>query len=160
MAEALYYKEKDRVLYVAAEGHITAALCADLRARAFERFDGAPTVEGMFVDLSSCDYMDSTFMGLLVGFNKRLLKISGKKLTIVKPTESCRGLLATLGVLSLVEVREDPTEFPPDMENVVRTQSTGAELLLKAHENLMELSEDNKKRFSALHSVLSDRTKD
>jgi anti-anti-sigma factor len=156
--EALRYKEKDNVLYIRAEGHVTAALCADLRFMVFERFDSEPAVAGMFVDLSACTYMDSTFMGLLVGFHKRLARVKAGKLRIVNPTKSALELLSGLGLVPLVEVVGGPVSFPPDMEDVLKTRSTGADLLLKAHENLMELSEDNAKRFSTLHSVLKKQS--
>jgi len=78
VAEALFYKEDRNTLYLRAQGHITASLCADLRGMVFSRFEKTPQVENMYVDLSACDYMDSTFMGLLVGFNKRLVKAAGK----------------------------------------------------------------------------------
>jgi len=156
--EALLYKEKDNTLYLRAEGHVTAALCADLRFIVFSRFDAAPTVSAMYVDLSACTYMDSTFMGLLVGFNKRLARTGAGKLKIVRPTTPARELLSGLGLLSLIEIVEEKVAFPADMDNVLKTQATGADLLLKAHENLMELSDENVKRFSTLHAVLKKQT--
>ena len=160
MPEALRYKEKDAVLYIRAEGHVTAALCADLRFMIFERFDAEPTLKGMYVDLSECTYMDSTFMGLLVGFHKRLARVKAGKLRIVNPTKTARELLSGLGLLPLIEMIEEQVPFPSDMVDVLKTRSAGADLLLKAHENLMELSEDNVKRFSTLHTVLKKQAID
>lgn len=154
MPEVLRYKEKDGYLYVRAEGHVTASLCADLRFIVFGRFDKAPPVAGMYVDLSACTYMDSTFMGLLVGFNKRLAKAGAGKLHIVKPTKSARDLLTGLGLVALVDISDQDVAFPEDMEDVVKTRNTGADVVLKTHENLMELSDENAKRFATLHSVL------
>jgi anti-anti-sigma factor len=158
--EALRYKEKDDVLYIRAEGHVTAALCADLRFMIFERFDAEPKVKGMYVDLSECTYMDSTFMGLLVGFHKRLARVKAGKLRIVNPTKTARDLLSGLGLLPLIDIVEEAVPFPADMVDVLKTRTAGADLLLKAHENLMELSEDNVKRFSTLHSVLKKQAGD
>lgn len=157
MPEALQYKEKDDALYVRAAGHVTAALCADLRFIAFARFDETPPVKAMYVDLSACSYMDSTFMGLLVGFNKRLAKTGAPKLKVVRPASAAKELLSGLGLLPLIEILDEEVPFPAEMEDVVKTRSTGADLLLKAHENLMELSDENVKRFSTLHSVLKNQ---
>ncbi|HCM28373.1 MAG: hypothetical protein A2Z99_09395 [Treponema sp. GWB1_62_6] len=157
MGEALYYKEDGGKLYLKAQGHISAALCADLRSLVFERFDKVPAVTAMFVDLSLCDYMDSTFMGLLVGFNKRLARCGGKRLAIVAPTATAAELLSGLGLTSLVEIVKEEN-FPEDMENIVKTRTASSDLLMKAHENLMELSEANKKRFATLHSVLKGQS--
>ena len=74
MEEALLFAERDNKVYIRAFGHITAAACGTLKARIFERFESSPSPDNLYVDLSSCEYMDSTFMGLLVGFNKRLLR--------------------------------------------------------------------------------------
>ena len=162
MSEALYYKEQDNVLYIRAEGHVTAALCADLRERIFSRFEESAPVKAVYVDLSGCDYMDSTFMGLLVGFSKRLARLGAARLVITKPTDAARGLLDGLGLTALVDIVDADLPFPEEMENVLRTKSANNELLLKAHENLMELSEENRKKFALLHEALkkSSETKE
>ena len=157
MPETLRYKEMNNVLYIQAEGHITASLCSDLRSMVFTRFDGQPAVVAVNVDLSTCSYMDSTFMGLLVGFNKRLAKIGAGRLRIIKPTTQARELIEGLGLLPLVEIVDERVIFPENMINIIKTTATGADLLLKAHENLMELSDENKKRFATLHSVLKNQ---
>jgi anti-anti-sigma factor len=156
VGEALYYMENEGTLYVRAEGHVTAALCSDLRERVFSRFESSPPVQDVFVDLSACDYMDSTFMGLLVGFNKRLARSASKRIVIVRPTDTARELLSGLGLASLIDIVEEKVPFPEDMENVVKTRSASADLLLKTHENLMELSEENRKKFAALHTALKN----
>ncbi len=157
MPEALYYQESDNTLFLRALGHITAALCADLRERVYSRLDGGVPVSGMYVDLASCDYMDSTFMGLLVGFNKRLLKSTGKRLVLVAPSAGALDLLAGLGLTALVDIRDAGPAFPKDMEPVEKTRAPGADMLLRAHENLMDISEENRKKFAGLHSVLKGR---
>jgi anti-sigma B factor antagonist len=151
--EALFYKEEGNTLYIRAEGHLTAALCADLRELVFSRIDAQPRVEGIKADLSGVTYMDSTFMGLLVGFTKRLSK-NNATLQIFNPSKIAEELLDSLGICDLVEVSREANIFPTEMRNIVKTKQTGSDLLLKAHENLMELSEANKKKFETLHAVL------
>lgn len=155
--EALYYKEENQCLYLKGEGHITAILCADLRELVFKRFEEENPIEAFYVDLSSCDYMDSTFMGLLVGFNKRMQKLMKKRITIVRPSPTAKDLLDGLGLTSLVAISDEMVPFPANMENINQTMNASVDLLLHSHENLMELSEENKKKFSALHSVLKSQ---
>lgn len=157
MPEALYYKEEDNRLFLKGEGHITAILCADLRELVFSRFDQGEPIEAFYVDLSGCDYMDSTFMGLLIGFNKRMLKLMKKRITIVCPTPTAKDLLEGLGLTTLVDMIDEPVPFPKDMIDINQTKSASVDLLLHSHENLMEISEENKKKFSALHSVLKSQ---
>jgi anti-anti-sigma factor len=109
--EALYVKEAAQTIYIRAQGHVTAALCSDLKGRIFERLEAKPPVENVYVDLSSCDYMDSTFLGLLVGINKRFLRFSERPLTVVRPTPPCTELLRTIGILRLVKVQEESFPF-------------------------------------------------
>jgi anti-anti-sigma factor len=155
--EALYFKECANTFYIRAMGHVTASLCSDLKNRVFERLEAKPPVENVFVDLSQCDYMDSTFLGLLVGINKRFLRFSERPITIVRPTVPCTELLKTIGILRLVRVTEEEIDFPSAMENVVTAEKATAEFLLDVHEDLIDLSDDNKKRFSTLYTVLKSQ---
>ncbi len=158
MEEALFIKEAANVIYIRAHGHVTAALCSDLKGRIFERMEAKPPVENVYVDLSLCDYMDSTFLGLLVGINKRFLRFSERPLCVVRPSPPCTELLKTIGILRLLRVLEEPVAFPEGMESVVATEKATAEFLLDVHENLMDLSDENKRKFSTLYSVLKSQS--
>lgn len=157
MEEALYVKETARTIYICAQGHVTAALCSDLKSRIFERLEAKPPVDNVYVDLSGCDYMDSTFLGLLVGINKRFLRFSERPLTVVRPSPPCVELLRTIGILRLVRILEEPVAFPGSMESIVTAEKATAEFLLDVHENLMDLSEDNRRKFSTLYTVLKSQ---
>lgn len=160
MSEALLFQEQENVLYLKAQGHITALLCAGLRERVFSRLDSRPLVTAMYVDLSDCDYMDSTFMGLLVGFNKRLIRMQSKKLIIVQASQTARKLLSGLGLDALVDFVDHAVVFPENMQTLDALQKANTDLLIKAHENLMEISDENKQKFSGLHEVLKKQQKE
>lgn len=159
MEEALYYSELANILYIRATGHITAAPCTELRNRVTERLQHDPRPIGIYIDFSACEYMDSTFMGLLVGVNKRFQKLSGSRIILFNLNKTCHDLLDTLGIIDLVSVSAEAVEFPQDMEKVVEAGSTNPEFLLNAHENLMELSEENKKKFETLGTILKQQIK-
>lgn len=160
MGEALYYQETEEGLFVRARGHITAAISTDLRELVLARLTRAPVPPVLGVDLSECDYMDSTFMGLLVGFHKRYKALTGRPLTIVRPTAECSKLLAGLGILKLMSVVTGPEPTLPDRWNGVQAvHSPSTEVLLTAHRNLSELSPENQVKFSALQSVLEQELK-
>jgi anti-anti-sigma factor len=159
VAEALLYKEINATIYIKAEGHITAALCADLRERFFSRLNTEPRINTLYVNLSKCEYMDSTFIGLLIGFNKQLIRFAKKSITIVQPSETTYNLLEDLGLTTLLEIVDTPIPFPEDMENIIQTKKTGVDLLLTTHENLMEVSEENKNKFASLHKALKEQQK-
>lgn len=152
--EAVFVKERDNKLYIRAVGHVTAGISATLRQRIYRRLEQQPVPDAIYVDLSSCEYMDSTFMGLLVGFNKRFEKLTGKRLELPVPSGTCAGLLENLGIHSLLGILDRPVEFPEEMENVAKTDAASTEFILKSHENLIEISEENRRRFALLHKIL------
>jgi anti-anti-sigma factor len=152
--EALLLSEQNNVIYIRAVGHITANSCADLKARVFERIEAEPIIGNLYVDLSSCNYMDSTFMGLLVGFNKRFLRVAERPITILGATDTCAKLLKTIGIARMVVMSDEMVAYPERMEAVGGAKAD-ASFLLAAHEDLIELSEENEKRFSALRTVLA-----
>ena len=98
--------------------------------------------------------MDSTFLGLLVGLNKRFKALSGRPITLVRVNSTCGGLLRTIGVTKLVEIADTSPDFPKIMERVGPGPRATAEFLLDAHEELSGLSDENKARFSTLTETL------
>lgn len=159
MEEVLFIKETNNRVFIRAQGHITANACPELKARVFDRLDAKPAVEDVIIDLSSCEYMDSTFMGLIVGFNKRFMRFSERPIRLVGLNETCTKLLRTIGVLRLVTIEDEAPSFPEPLERLGPGTKAGAGLVLKAHEELIELSEENERRFSALRDVLKDAAK-
>jgi anti-anti-sigma factor len=151
---AVFYKDSGDSAYVRAVGHITAKLCTGLKDRIYARIGADKTLEAVHVDLSQCEYMDSTFMGLLVGIRKALKAIEGAALYLHAPDATCRELLKSVGILSIAIVTEDVPEFPPLLVNTAAAEELKPEFILNSHEDLMELSEENRRRFAGLRAVL------
>ncbi len=160
MEEAVYYKSEDGNVYIRATGHVTALVCPPLKTAVFERLDSQPPVAKVYLDLSDCEYMDSTFLGLIVGTQKRYARLfAGAKgacgsIVLVGVNEACKGLLRTIGVLGMVELSEAEIPFPADLPRLSGEARASARFLLDAHEDLSDLSAENRKRFSTLTSVL------
>jgi anti-anti-sigma factor len=153
--EAVYFKSEGTTLFIKATGHVTALVCPPLKTAVFQRLDAAPAAEKVYLDLSECEYMDSTFLGLIVGTQKRFSRQArGASIVLLAVNEACTGLLRTIGVLGMVELSDAEVPFPPDMPRLSGESRTSARFLLDAHEELSELSSENRKRFSALTTVL------
>jgi anti-anti-sigma factor len=156
--EAVYFKSEGSTLYIRATGHVTALVCPPLKAAVFQRLDSEPAAEKVYLDLSACEYMDSTFLGLIVGTQKRFSRLAGVKpkgtIVLLAVNEACKGLLRTIGVLGMVELSDAEVPFPTDIARLSGESRTSARFLLDAHEELSELSSENRKRFSALTTVL------
>ena len=109
---------------------------------------GATTI---CIDLSACSGMDSTFMGLLVGYAKQLDTSAGR-LVIVNPSPGNLRLLQMLGVTLVVPVIEK--QDAPDVNFITLTSDpqmsplTRMELVQRAHQNLIKLTDANQGKFS------------
>ena len=158
VAEALFFQENETGLFVQAQGHITAAVSTDLRELILGRLTKAPVPPLLAVDLSNCDYMDSTFMGLLVGFHKRYKVLTGRGLTILRPTPECLKLLNGLGILKLMTLSSGTEPASPESWISLKpSHSPSTEILLNAHQDLSEISPENEMKFSALQNVLEQQ---
>lgn len=153
----ILYKEVDNNIYLSAQGHITARYCTSLKSTVFERLEIQPSVSGIYLDLSSCTYMDSTFLGLIAGFNKKMKTLNGTKIHVQNADINCMSLLDSMGIARIVDIKNTPVIFPSDMKRIEDTKKTTAIDILTAHENLMDISEDNHKKFSSLHHILSSQ---
>ena len=158
VAESLFFQENETGLFIRAQGHITAAVSTDLRELIQSRLTRAPVPGLLAVDLSDCEYMDSTFMGLLVGFHKRYKVLTGRALTILRPSQDCIKLLTGLGILKLMTLVSGPEPVSPETWTALKASHLpSTEVLLHAHKDLSEISADNEKKFSALQSVLEQQ---
>ncbi|MBN1412471.1 MAG: STAS domain-containing protein [Spirochaetales bacterium] len=155
MQNTIFYSEEDNKIFIRAHGHITAPLCYGLRQKVFNRFDINTEINGIYADLSGCDYMDSTFMGLLIGFNKKLEQMYQKQLYIIQPSKESKLHLADLGLDKILAYSEKDMSFPVKMEIVSQKEKVPAEFVLKAHEDLMELTEENRKKFLKVKEMLT-----
>ena len=112
-----------------------------------------------YIDLSSCQGMDSTFMGLLVG-QAQAFADKGGRLAVVKPNEMCLRLLRMLGVDEVVTVvpeAEVPSaEYVDIAGDAAIDPKARTELIRQAHQNLASLNDENRAKFSAFLKALDD----
>jgi anti-anti-sigma factor len=109
------------------------------------------------VDLSACSGMDSTFMGLLVGFSQELTQTKGR-LVVVNPTIQNGKLLDMLGVSAVLpviaQVQPADLEFVVIPVNPAISPGQRLEIVKRAHQNLVGLSEANAAKFSSFLAAL------
>lgn len=104
------------------------------------------------IDMRQCIGMDSTFMGVLAGLACRLRSMD-KTLELIHLSEKNRNLLATLGVDQVVRHYDDAhghaclcdqsTALPVDQSS----KKDLAETALQAHQQLVQINEENQPRF-------------
>jgi len=104
------------------------------------------------VDLRNCKHMDSTFMGVLAGLaaSQKKARLEAPKITNLSPRN--RELLETLGLDNVLILTERDTENPDsDYQFLDQTspedKRDSAELMLEAHQKLIEADERNASKF-------------
>jgi anti-sigma B factor antagonist len=144
-----------------------------LRRYALERIERG--CGEFFVDLTKCDGMDSTFLGVLAGIGLRLRQDGRKgKLHVVNISARNMELLQTLGLDRLFCIGESPSELrnghpPADTEfdrlpdsdastlSKPLDKSDTADLMLEAHGNLVRADQRNASRFRDLTKFLREK---
>jgi anti-anti-sigma factor len=153
--DSLLFGNDQRGYFLAARGNIRANLCFPLRESLLAQLEKERSVPAVYADLSQCDYMDSTFIGLMVAVDKQLRKTSGGRLHLLRPSPACLEILAQIGLQTYLLIEEAPAEFPAEMEEVSPVKDKpAAEFILSAHEALMETSEEARKKFALLKEML------
>ncbi|MFQ3168962.1 MAG: anti-anti-sigma factor [Limisphaerales bacterium] len=115
------------------------------------------------LDLSDCQLMDSTFLGVLVGLNRTLSQAGpGGGFSLYKPTESVRVLLDNLGILELFKTAEslgqvEAAEPAEDAEAADKTELTRTSL--EAHKTLIEANPKNEAKFKEVTRFLEEDLK-
>jgi len=154
ITDSILVGEDGRGIFLAALGSIRASLCYPLREAVLSRIEEAADVPAVFLDLSRCVYMDSTFIGLAVAMDRKLQRGSDGRLHVVDPSPECVDLLRQLGLLEILLVQTGGMN-PPAMRGLdAASERPGAEFILRAHEALMESSEEARRKFGLLRDVL------
>lgn len=87
---------------VRVRGRAQAHQCPAFRRFAEEALSGH--ARRLQVDLSECEYFDSTFLGTLLHLRKTPGQDGGSMLTLVAPSEQCLQILGRMGARSLFRI--------------------------------------------------------
>ena len=115
------------------------------------------------LDLSDCQLMDNTFLGVLVGLNRTLAQAGSEDgISLYKPTKPIRVLLDNLGILELFGTTESLGQAEaaesveqgaaPDKTDLTRTS-------LEAHQTLIDANPGNEAKFKEVTRFLEEDLK-
>jgi anti-anti-sigma factor len=128
------------------------------------------------VDLGACTYLDSTFLGTLLGLGLKLKENGGGRLHILNANPRNLELLKNLGLDRLISIESASTEISPgsrggtnstvlngvkeenltEMPCAIPTRAEAAPTILEAHENLMEFDPRNVPKFKDVVEFLRE----
>lgn len=127
------------------------------------------------VDLSACTGLDSTFMGMLIGISKRLKQCVQGCLHIINASGRNAQLLRGLGVQHFCSLSEDAGPFRGEhpeggvaapqvslencreVEHQALTKGEQTAHCLKAHQDLCEISRDNRQKFQDVVELMDQK---
>ena len=98
------------------------------------------------IDLSNCDAMDSTFMGVLTMLALKLRK-RGEKVVLAGASETLLKLLRDLGVAKLFTFSEAANSADGEDASAKRDMLTTAETVEEAHRALADINPENAEKF-------------
>jgi len=138
--DVVFYGETDHAAYLALRGRATWMHCDAFHETALTVLDaGRPLV----LDLSGCEYMDSTCLGTV----HELVARGGVSLVGVGP--AVRALFEELSMQQVLAAIRDDGPAAPELHalGARREQAATQKRILQAHEALSALSEHNREEF-------------
>lgn len=152
--ERIYFGAAGNDLVIIPFGHITAALCPELKAKIQDRLGPDSRIAALRFDFSECSYMDSTFLGLIVYFSKTARNLGIGAPVIHHANAQCKSLFRTMGMSKMLEFTEEPCPSPIAGEWLASNEALSTGFLLDVHKELSLLSPENEERFRPLTSAL------
>ena len=120
-------------------------------------------VNRFVVDLDACTYLDSTFLGILLGLGLKLKMAGNGLLHILNASPRNIELLRNLGLDRLIHIdaKRAGTNGVPEvafkeMPCPVQTKAEAGPTILEAHENLMEFDPRNVPKFKDVVEFLRE----
>lgn len=155
MSDGICLKTIGDSLYLRGGGSLNARNCEDFKNTVHRLINSG--IKTVHIDLKSCTYMDSTFLGLLVGVHKKVRQSGGDGVTIYEPSSSALEHLEAMGIDKIIRIASVARTFPESMDECPSCPTSNPEEILSAHRHLMELSAENRKRFKILAQVLEQQ---
>ena len=104
----------------------------------------------MFIDLSNCETLDSTFIGTLVALCMKSKKEGECMLKLFNVSDHVKNIFNTLGLQTILDIRDavpgDGGEYSP-IESTAHDKVEITDLMLDAHLTLSKINERNAVEF-------------
>jgi anti-anti-sigma factor len=145
----------DEMAQVRVTGRASMNCSRSFRDFAFKALDDG--VERLLVDLSACEAMDSTFMGVLAQIGVRS-KQKKARFEVVNASETRKKQLKVIGVHRVVTFTytDDMDGDWTSLSRAKVTELEHAKMVYKAHETLIEIDSKNVPEFKDVVDFLRD----
>ncbi|MFV0278299.1 MAG: STAS domain-containing protein [Parahaliea sp.] len=147
---------QDGVYAIRMEGDVRLTLCTTFHEFVQGMF-ADPGFASVWVDLCDTEGLDSTTLGQLAKLALEVRERFGFRPAIYSCNPGINRLLQSMGFSRLFEIREQACDRAPGIHEIPQVEGSEQvvrDKVIEAHRVLMDLSEDNRKRFSDLMAVL------
>ena len=143
---------------VRVEGRGTMSESPALQEFAVQSLDGPSAPSTVVVDLSHCDYLDSTFLGCLVHLHRHYNRTSPHRFLVAASRDQRQKLLAPTHLIQVLDLTEVCPEPVGDVLEVPRPSLPGADLgrhVMECHARLAELGGSRAAAFRSIADQLA-----
>lgn len=161
MSDKILVTVEDKSAFIKVVGKGNFSVAPELKKFCFDQI--ARGVCQIIIDMSECVTMDSTFMGVMAGIAMRLRDLSDYSFLVINLSPKTKDLLEVLGLTNLIdcyltdELKDDEVEnFEADKElNIEKNKNVTANVMLKAHQDLIKADKNNKLKFESVVNYLA-----
>ena len=144
-------------LYIGMLGRATQRTCPTADQLVNDYLSSRPQQPIVVLDVTGCDWIDSTFAGWLIQLTKRMGRAAGGRLVISGCSERCRRSLEKMRLVELLELAD--LAAPEEVQAVACTtgDTPGKDelkLMLEAHEALAAVGPENEQVFTPIATML------
>ncbi|MFN4244838.1 MAG: STAS domain-containing protein [Brevinematia bacterium] len=116
----------------------------------------------IYFDLSEATHLDSTFIGLMVVFDKKLSNSNKGNFFILNPQTKIIEILSSMDLIDILKITNVNVHIIgkyKDVQANIQKDIVELKLLIETHNHLIQAGERNKEIFSSLEKVLKEELK-
>jgi anti-anti-sigma factor len=125
---------------------------------AVQSLDGEPATSTFVIDLTACEYLDSTFLGCLATLHRRYNRSMPHRFWVAAPLEKSQRLLGSSGLNRLLDITERSPALVDELLETLGQDLPPHELgrhVMECHRRLAELGGPNQSAYRSIAQQLA-----
>lgn len=151
----IYTGIEKKDLFIIVKGRGTADYCSELNTYLQEILSKF-SIERLLFDTQEADYLDSSFIGLILAMKKKMSKFEDH-VFLLNPNKKISEIFNIMGLDHFVPTICDKNilclECTLEIKRKLENSISDIKLLLESHQHIMATSKENYKRFSLVEKV-------
>ncbi|HES59304.1 MAG: STAS domain-containing protein [Calditrichaceae bacterium] len=149
----------NRCLYLKMMGAIRHTLCASLDILIRNLIEQS-TIDKFVIDLRPAVYLDSTSLGLIARMARHMKTKTNEKIVLISTNADVNEILSSVqfgSIANIVDTWENLPEPFYETELFAEQVQAHREMIIKSHQELAKINEDNRKKFTAVIKSLEKK---